>query len=482
MLNRVHQSYIVVGLCVGIVIGAIVAMGFRINYFASPVWIVSVLIFLVVAYFSPRFVFVIVAVVAGMVLAFFRVSGELVNREYIQQFKDLDVTVSGTIVGDATVDEDKTKFKLGELCFGESEGNCANGSLYVTIDKNEELRWGDKVELTGKMLDGFGIYAGYLYKPRIRKWERPEPGLWVLRVRDWFAERIERLIPEPEVKLGLSYLLGMKSGLPDDLNENLRVVGLTHIVVASGAHLAILVEVAKKIFGKLSRFVGVLFSVLFVVFFMCMVGWTPSILRAGIMTILTLVMWYGGRKFEPWRLILSTMAASLIIEPGFVVNMGWQLSFASYVGIMVLGPRMAKYFYGKKKPGWIGSTVLTSISATLMTLPILLYNYGTASLVSVVANLLILPTLPYAMGLVFLTGVVSGLPLVETAVAWCATRMLDFHIAVVGWFGEMRMFLVEIPKYQWWVWGIYGVIGISFVCCYLMEKRKNQGSMIQFKT
>lgn len=200
------------------------------------------------------------------------------------------------------------------------------------------------------------------------------------------------------------------------------------------------------------------------------------------MTILILVMWYSGRKFEAWRLILLTMAASLMIEPSFVVNMGWQLSFASYVGIMVLGPRMTKYFYGKKMPGRIGSTVLTSISATLMTLPILLYNYGTVSLISVVANLLILPTLPYVMGLVFLTGVMAGVPLVEIVVAWCATRMLDFHIGVVKWFGEMRMFLVEIPKYQWWVWGIYGAIGMSFMCCYLMRKWKNWRSMIQFKT
>ena len=95
---------------------------------------------------------------------------------------------------------------------------------------------------------------------------------------------------------------------------------------------------------------------------------------------------------------------------------------------MVLGPRLSKFFYGEKKPGFIAEIIITTISATLMTLPIVLYFYGTISLISVVANLLILPTLGYAMGLIFLTGVVAGIPVIEMIVAWLGTRLLDFHI------------------------------------------------------
>ena len=228
------------------------------------------------------------AVIAGMVLAFARIANELVGEDYIRKLNNCEVVASGVIEGEPETDEDVTKFKLGNLKFGEEEVTSA-GSIYVTMGKNEELASEDKVVLNGKMLDGFGTYAGYMYRPKLVKWERPEPGSWVLNVRNWFAERIRGLVPEPEVQLGLSYLLGLKTGLPDELDENLRVVGLTHIVVASGTHLSILVEVARKIFGKLSRFAGVLFAGVFVVFFMAMVGWTPSILRAGLMTLLMLV-------------------------------------------------------------------------------------------------------------------------------------------------------------------------------------------------
>ena len=296
---------------------------------------------------------------------------------------------------------------------------------------------------------------------------------FVVNVRDFFAERIKSLIPEPEVNLGLSYLLGMRTGLPKDLNEALRMVGLVHIVVASGAHLSILVEISRKIFGKVSRFFGTLVSIILILFFMAMVGFTPSIMRAGIMVILTLAAWYVGRKFQPWRIILIVAAGTLLLNPNYLVDLGWLLSFASYAGIMMLGPRLTRFFYGEKKPGFIGATILTTISATLMTLPITLYFFGTVSLISVLANLLILPTLPYAMGLVFLTGVFAGVPIVGEAVAFLATKLLDFHIFVVEMFAEMKSFLIEIPTENVWVFLIYIVI-FGFILKKYMVKWKHE--------
>ena len=461
--EKVHQSWVVVFVCVGIILGAILGLVFRVQFFSVTGWVIVALVLCIFLLFNPRRWMMIFALVAGILLAFFRVSSELYGEEYIRQFFDQTVTVSGTIVGDPETDESGTKLKLQDLKFGENGEYEVSGSVFISSYKNEKLARGDGVTVSGKMSEGFGTYAGYMYRPKIVSWNRPEPGDLVLKVRNWFSERIRSLISEPEVSLGLSYLLGMKTGLPDELSEKLRIVGLVHIVVASGAHLSILVEIARKAFGKLSRFSGLLFSILFIVFFMAMVGWTPSILRAGIMAILSLLAWYVGRKFMPWRIILIVMAFTLMLNPNFLFNLGWLLSFASYGGIMILGPRLNRFFYGEKKPGFISSIVLTTIAATLMTLPITLYYYGTVSLISVIANLLILPTLSYAMGLVFLAGVFSGVPGVETMIGFLATKLLDFHILVVNFFGEMRMFLIEIPANNSWVFILYGLIVLPFV-------------------
>ncbi len=469
VFDDIHQSFFVVGAAIGIVAGAILAVTMRINYFGSPLWLLLAMVFLMIVYLKPKMFLIILAIVSGMLMMFFRVSGELAGEKYISEFYGKNIAVTGRVSGDPKTDEVGTSLKLVDLKFG-GEGIETAGNIYISLGKNEEIARGDEVRLSGKMSEGFGTYTGYMYRPRIVEWKRAEPGDLVVRVRNWFADRIKSFIPENEAGLGLSYLLGMRTGLKDGLDENLRMVGLVHIVVASGAHLAILVEIARKIFGKISRFAGLMFSIMFVVFFMSMVGWTPSIMRAGIMTILTLVCWYVGRKIAPWRIILIVMAGTLMINPMFLIDLGWLLSFASYAGIMMIGPALTKYFYGNKKPGFISSLVLTTISATLMTLPITLYYYGTISLISILANLLILPTLSYAMGLTFLTGVVAGVPLIEMIVSWCAMTMLDFHIAVVEWFGGMRQFLVEIPTYNVWVFLVYGVILIGFVIGLIWKK------------
>ena len=473
LTRPIHQSYFVVALAIGIIVGTIIALVFRINFFASPLWLAVTTILLIIAYLKPKSALFIIALIAGMLISFFRSTIELQGEDYIHQFYDQTITVTGTIDGDPNSDEVITKFKLTNLNFGREGGEPAHetsGNLYVSINFTDQIHRSDQVTLRGKLLSGFGTYSGYLYKPTIQKIAHPDPGDWVLNLRNWFADRIASQLNEPENSLGLSYLLGMKTGLPDDLNDNLRTVGLVHIVVASGAHLSILVEVARKIFGKLSRFSGLLFSCLFILLFMAMVGFTPSIMRAGIMSILALLAWYVGRKFAPWRLILIVAAITLVANPTYIINLGWLLSFASFTGIMILGPKLAQFFYGDRQPKFIASIILTTISATLMTLPIILYYFGAVSLISVIANLLILPTLPIAMGLTFLTGAFANIPLINTAISFLTTKLLDFHIATVNFFAAAKFFLVAIDPYQPQVFLIYIIIFIPLLVGLIRQK------------
>ena len=472
LTQSIHQSYFVLALAIGIIAGTILALVFRINYFASPLWLIAVATVLVIAYLKPRATFVIIAIIAGMIVSFFRSTTELIGEDYIRQFYDQTITVTGTIDGDPNHDEVTTKFKITHLQFGESGESAKSvaGNLYVSVSQNENLHRSDQVTLTGKLLNGFGTYAGYLYKPKIQKISRPDPGDWVLNIRNWFAGKISSQLGEPENSLGLSYLLGMKTGLERDLNENLRIVGLVHIVVASGAHLSILVEIARRIFGKLSRFSGLLLSIIFILFIMALVGFTPSIMRAGIMSILALTTWYVGHKFASWRLILIVASITLVINPMFIINLGWLLSFASFAGIMVLGPKLATFFYGDRQPKFIASIILTTISATLMTLPITLYYFGAISLISPLANLLILPTLPIAMGATFLTGVLSDVPLLNTATSFLTAKLLDFHIGTVNLFASQKSFLIEIEPYQPQVFIIYFFIFAPLVIGLIRQK------------
>lgn len=471
----IHQSYFVVALAVGVVVGTILGLGFRINYFSSPIWLAAVGITLIITFLKPRTVLIVFALFAGMIISFFRIAGELQGENYIRQLVNQTVVVTGTIDGDPNNDESGTKFKLRNLKFDGAETMPTAGTIYAATQNLPELHRADQVVIKGELMDGFGTYAGFFYKPQITKVIRPEPGDLVLRIRDWFADRISSKIDGPEGDLGLSYLLGMKTGLPEELSEDLRVVGLVHIVVASGAHLSILVEVARRIFGKISRFAGLLLSVGFIGFFMAMVGFTPSIMRAGIMAILGISAWYVGRKFAAWRIIILVAAITLVINPMYIIDLGWLLSFASFAGIMILSPKLSSFFFGDSQPKFIASTILVTVSATLMTLPITLYYFGTVSLISILANLLVLPTLPIAMGLTFLTGSLADVPLVNDGVSFLASKMLSFHITVVDVLAEAKSFLVEIEPYQNWVFLLYLPI-VTVIAWMGWQKKRKQGA------
>ena len=284
-----------------------------------------------------------------------------------------------------------------------------------------------------------------------------------LAAKDWFANRINSVLPEDAAKLCIAYLLGTKADLQKSFTEALRVAGLSHIVVASGAHLSILLSAARKIFGKISRRAGLIFALVFIFSFMAVVGFSPSIMRAGLTSTLSLLAWYSGRKFTPARIILIVMTITLLIEPGFVTNLGWQLSFASFGGIMILAPRLTEFFYGKNRPGFFAKMLITTAAATIATAPISLYYFGTFSIISFAANLIILPTLPYAMGLTFGAGLVGNVPIIGNLINGAAAILISFHIKIIEFFGAQEMFLIQVPTKNPAVFLLYLPVAIYLI-------------------
>ncbi len=73
-----------------------------------------------------------------------------------------------------------------------------------------------------------------------------------------------------------------------------------------------------------------------------------------------------------------------------------------------------------------------------------------------------------------MAGVCEGLFGLENIMAFFATKMLDFHILVVNFFGEREEFLIRIEKYQMWVFLIYGVIVLILNLTFLKNRFKRR--------
>lgn len=467
LLSYIHQSWLIVGLCIGIIVGTILATIFRWQFFSSYIWLIFVAIVFIIAFFKPNLIFVGAMMICGVIIASFRMTPNLAGEDIFTQLVNQKITISGILTEDPDVETNTTKVKLKNITLNE---NNIEGLVYIQLaGSNLNLQRDDKITVTGKITEGFGNFSGAMYRPTLDAVYRAEPGDIFLNLRNWFAERVKKYVPEEESKLSLAYLLGMKNGLDDDMMEILRLVGLTHIVVASGTHLGIITSFMKKIFGKISKFAGVFFSILLILVFGGIIGWTASITRAAIVTILSLTFWYVGREFEPWRLILLAMATTLIIDPTFLINIGWLLSFGSYIGIMILTPIVTRFFYGEDEPNKVMEILIATISAQLLCIPVTFYYFGCMSIISLLANLLILPTIPIAMGVTFATGVLA-FPIIGDILGKITEIIIKYHTIVMEFCSKQTMFLIEIEPGDARIFLLYIVILAPFVIFFIKTK------------
>ncbi len=445
-----HPSWAIIVFSVGVLAGDILIHLFRFNFFAPTIWLFVALVALIISIKIPSWLTLPLALISGIIMISFRAAPDFISVQDFAQIIDHHVVISGTVAKDPDKSENKISIVLQDPTISD---RVFRGKIYINLPSKSatdgDIHRSDRLILEGKPSPGFGTYLAYLYHPTVKSVTRPEPGDFFLDLRDNFASQIRKFIPDDESGLALGYLLAIRSGVDDNFEETLRTVGLTHIIVASGTHLSILVSFARKIFGRFSRFAGLFSALIFIASFVGITGFTPSMTRAALVSSLGLIAWYFGRKFVPWRLLLIAVAITLLISPTNLCDLAWLLSFASFSGIMLLSPALTDFFFGHtKKPGLIAETVLSSLSASLLCTPILIYFYGSFSLISIFANVLILPTISIVLGLTLLTGLFACINF--SPLAWATGQvvkiLIDYHINVVNFLGSQKYFLLSFDS------------------------------------
>lgn len=342
--------------------------------------------------------------IAGSLLGLWR--GDITQQQLAPYEKLIghQLTVTGKVTEDVDIgNDDELILRLNGL---EINDHPLNGVIWASSLTNADIKRGDIVTIEGKLADGFGSFAGSMFRASIVRAERPQPGDVARQIRDQFADGVRTAVPEPQASLGIGYLVGQRRALPPDLSEALQIAGLTHIIVASGYNLTILVRLARRLFVKISKYLATLSAASMIVFFIAITGMSPSMSRAGLVAGLSLLAWYYGRKFHPLVLLPFAAAVTLLINPSYGWNdLGWQLSFAAFAGVMIVAPLGQRYLFGEEKPKIFRQILGETIAAQIATLPILVMAFGQFSNVAVIANMLILPLVPLAMLLTFVTGI-----------------------------------------------------------------------------
>lgn len=442
--KKLHSSWLVAWLSGMVVVGVAISRTLEPGFFNSFVWLGVAILLGVMSFWRPKVWKVSTIIATGLLLGLVRGSYEQAKLAVYDNIIGGKVTARGVVSEDADVN--KNGAVILRLKNVSINGHDTPGKLYVSLGSRPEIQRSDEVELQGRIAEGFGSFAATLYRPNIISISRPEPGDIALHVRDWFANAVRKVIPDPQSSLGIGYLVGQRRSLPVELDTALRIAGLTHVVVASGYNLTILVRLARRLFEKVSKYLATLASATMIMSFIAVTGLSPSMSRAGLVAGLSLAAWYYGRKFHPMVLLPFAAAVTVLINPSYAWNdLGWQLSFAAFAGVMIVAPIAQAYFFGNKKPGTIRQIMGETVAAQIATVPILIVAFGYISNVSVVANLLVLPLVPLAMLLTFIAGLGSLIvPSFGTIIAMPASWLLSYMVQVAEFLAGLSWAKTEL--------------------------------------
>jgi competence protein ComEC len=239
-------------------------------------------------------------------------------------------------------------------------------------------------------------------------------------------------VPPPVGALLRGMALGDDAALPEDVRDEFRASGLSHLVAASGANVmllaALVVAMAAALgLGLRTRLALVLGAI---ALYVPLAGAGPSIARAGVMAAAGVVAILAGRPAARWHALLLSAAVTLALNPRAIEDVGWQLSFAAVAAILVLAGRLRQGLERRGMPGGLAEAAALTGSATIGTAPLIAAHFGQASLVSLPANLAAAPAVAPIMWLGMLAAAVGQ---VSTALATPLTSLAGLPVAYVMW-------------------------------------------------
>lgn len=422
---RFQRTSLLIAGCAGCLIGLGLA---RRGYTITAASAVAILVLCVFMARTRTLAALLIVFIAGMYVGVWRGANYSHALAAYQPLFGHRIVVRATVLNDATYNKSKQlAFDVHNIVLPEG-GQKLIGKLTVSGFGLNSIYYGDELIITGKLMPTLGSAQGRLSFARLEL-VRHHPS-WIGDIRRSFAVGLQNSLPEPLGSFALGLLVGQRATLPQDVKDSLLMVGLTHIIAVSGYNLTIILRASKHLLAAQSKHASTLLSLGLIVTFLLITGFSASIVRAALVSALTVYASYYGRSIKPVLLILLVASGTALVNPIYLwSDAGWYLSFLAFGGIMILGPLIAQRLPPRVQNSTILMIAVESLAAEMATLPYLLYTFGQMSLVGLLANTLIAIFIPLAMLLSVIAGL-SGMFAAAWAgwVAWPATLLLTYML------------------------------------------------------
>lgn len=341
------------------------------------------------------------------------------------KISDMPIKEMVTIISDIQEKEYK------KVCTAKIVRN--NKKILINIKMSQDIpsiKYGDSLYIEGefKQPEEARNYKGYNYKQYLKtkkiigtvelekvKILKSSNGSFIHNIQKYIRDTINGTLTDEEGNLLLAILLGDKDKLSEDIQESFKTSNLSHMLAVSGAHVSYIIlgltyVLQNSIIGKKN---GKIVCIIFLLAFMAITNFTPSVTRACIMAILTLLSSIIYRKSDVYTNISVAALITLIFNPYSLLDLGFQLSYGGTIGIIIFIKRIQEKKSNSKVINYIKQMALVSIYANIIIIPIMMYHFNTVSFTFIISNIMASPILVIIVitGFLFIITSITAKPL-----------------------------------------------------------------------
>ena len=262
-------------------------------------------------------------------------------------------------------------------------------------------------------------------------------------------------LPSREGPLLLSMTLGGYRGLDEDVVATFRNNGLAHLLAVSGTHVAFLTALALAVTRTWPRSRQKVFVAGLNMIYAAACGLAPAVVRAVLCSLVLLAGQGPQQRAHRGRLLAGVAFIILVVKPLWLLDVSFQLSFVTVAGLIWVLPKLQLYI-PMSWPGALREPVAVTLTAQLVSFPIVVWYFHQVSVIALVSNLLLLPALVLAL-LCFIPGLLLC-PVVPVLAQLCfypAVFLVRGALAAGNILTLCPVALLSCRHWGWWRTGAY---------------------------
>jgi ComEC/Rec2-related protein len=276
------------------------------------------------------------------------------------------------------------------------------------------------------------------------------------KARDRLAENCDMLFNRETAAMVKALYFGNEDYIDKLTMNDFKRAGVFHLLSAGGLHVAVVAAIPVFLLGliRVNRKMIAAVAALSVVCYLCLTDMPVSLLRSCVMFCMYALQRMADREVNIFNALFLSAAALLVLFPGEIFGLGFQLSYGATLGILFFHNTYSKTL--SWMPAVIAGPVALTLSAQLLVLPVLLVRVHELNLAGLISNIIVVPLMSL---LLIISFAANALSLFTPAGAWAG------HIAdMIYWLG------VGIVRYMSGLDGHYYVEapGLSLVAAFIL--------------